>query len=141
MKKLSCGGLIFNSKGEFLIARPRWDSPNWNIPKGEKRPDETPRDCALREIEEETGIVPSMISFMLDLGQFEYLPGKDVHLFQITLNTEIEKPVCRSLYEEAGEWRPEMVDFKWIHFEDRGKWISKTIAKTIELARHQTETL
>jgi len=36
-----------------VIHRPAYD--DWTLPKGKVEPDETPEDCALREVREETG--------------------------------------------------------------------------------------
>jgi 8-oxo-dGTP pyrophosphatase MutT (NUDIX family) len=36
-----------------VIHRPEYD--DWTLPKGKIEPDETPEDCALREVREETG--------------------------------------------------------------------------------------
>ena len=51
------GVLTRNSRsGETEIAiihRPEYD--DWTLPKGKVEPDETPEDCALREVREETG--------------------------------------------------------------------------------------
>jgi len=127
MKKLSCGGLIFAPDGKFLICRPRWDSKDWNIPKGEQKSGESLSRCAIREIEEETGITPFMYSDISDIGRHSYLKTKDVHLFHIILKKIPEKLVCRSFYEENGKKYPEMVDFKWIDWKDREKFVSKPI--------------
>jgi 8-oxo-dGTP pyrophosphatase MutT (NUDIX family) len=37
-----------------IIHRPEYD--DWTLPKGKIEPDETPEDCALREVREETGL-------------------------------------------------------------------------------------
>jgi 8-oxo-dGTP diphosphatase len=37
-----------------VIHRPEYD--DWTLPKGKIEPDETPEDCALREVREETGL-------------------------------------------------------------------------------------
>jgi 8-oxo-dGTP pyrophosphatase MutT (NUDIX family) len=39
----------------LLVHRPRYD--DWTFPKGKCEPDETDESCALREVEEETGLV------------------------------------------------------------------------------------
>lgn len=38
----------------LLVHRPRYD--DWSLPKGKAEPDESDEDCALREVEEETGL-------------------------------------------------------------------------------------
>lgn len=38
----------------LLVHRPRYD--DWSLPKGKLDPGETPRQAALREVEEETGL-------------------------------------------------------------------------------------
>jgi len=39
----------------LLVHRPRYD--DWTLPKGKAEPGESDEDCALREVEEETGLV------------------------------------------------------------------------------------
>jgi 8-oxo-dGTP pyrophosphatase MutT (NUDIX family) len=54
----AAGGVVVrNSRSDGLeiaiIHRPEYD--DWTLPKGKIEPDETPEDCALREVREETG--------------------------------------------------------------------------------------
>ena len=54
----AAGGVVcrVGPSGETEIAiihRPVYD--DWTLPKGKVEPDETPEDCALREVREETG--------------------------------------------------------------------------------------
>jgi 8-oxo-dGTP diphosphatase len=53
------GGVVERADGtgraEILIVhRPRYD--DWSLPKGKAKPEETDEACALREVEEETGL-------------------------------------------------------------------------------------
>jgi len=54
----AAGGVVYRTdpSGETelaIIHRPQYD--DWTLPKGKVEPDETPEDCALREVREETG--------------------------------------------------------------------------------------
>jgi len=59
----AAGGVLTRDEGgetEVLLDhRPRYD--DWSFPKGKAVPEETDEECALREVEEETG-------FVCDLG-------------------------------------------------------------------------
>lgn len=50
---LAAGGMVMNERGEvlFMFRRGKWD-----LPKGKLDPGETLEACALREVEEETGV-------------------------------------------------------------------------------------
>ena len=63
------GGLVVNEKGEilFMFRRGKWD-----LPKGKLDPGETLETCALREVEEETGLSKlELIKFLL-VTEHEY---------------------------------------------------------------------
>ena len=48
----AAGGLVFNSKDELLLMK---RLGKWDLPKGKIKKGETLADCAVREVEEETG--------------------------------------------------------------------------------------
>lgn len=47
------GGLVLNSRGEILMI---YRHRRWDLPKGKQEPGEHIQHCAVREVEEETGI-------------------------------------------------------------------------------------
>lgn len=57
----AAGGLII--KNNKLLFIKRWDK--WDIPKGHVSGDESFSDCAKREVEEETGLIPGSILSVL----------------------------------------------------------------------------
>src|SRR5438477_2033917 len=59
----SCGFLIVRGEPirEFLLMR---HADRWDLPKGHVDPGETERECALRELHEETGISPADIDIV-----------------------------------------------------------------------------
>jgi 8-oxo-dGTP pyrophosphatase MutT (NUDIX family) len=51
----AAGGVVQREGGEVLVVhRPKYD--DWTLPKGKAEPGESDEDCALREVEEETGL-------------------------------------------------------------------------------------
>jgi 8-oxo-dGTP pyrophosphatase MutT (NUDIX family) len=54
----AAGGVVVREAGDrievLVVHRPRYD--DWTFPKGKAEPGESDEDCALREVEEETGL-------------------------------------------------------------------------------------
>ena len=54
----AAGGVVMRRDGDatevVLVHRPRYD--DWGFPKGKVHPGESDEECALREVEEETGL-------------------------------------------------------------------------------------
>ena len=54
-KVWAAGGVVVDDDGRLLVVhRPRYD--DWTFPKGKLDKGETLEECALREVEEETGV-------------------------------------------------------------------------------------
>jgi 8-oxo-dGTP pyrophosphatase MutT (NUDIX family) len=77
---IAAGGLVQNSKGEFLLIYRRgfWDLPKGKLDAGELIP-----NCAVREVQEETGIQT------LELGPF--ICTTTHHYFDKWLNKDVVK--------------------------------------------------
>lgn len=50
----ACGGVIERDGRVVAVHRAKYD--DWSLPKGKAHPGESDEECALREIEEETGL-------------------------------------------------------------------------------------
>lgn len=50
----AAGGIIVRDSSVLIVHRPKYD--DWSLPKGKCKPGESDEACALREIEEETGL-------------------------------------------------------------------------------------
>ena len=51
----AAGGVVLRDGDILLVHRPKYD--DWTLPKGKAEPGESDEACALREVEEETGLV------------------------------------------------------------------------------------
>jgi len=67
----AAGGLVRRDGEVLLVHRPRYD--DWTFPKGKAEDGERDEDCALREVEEETGLRCALDQ---EVGATEYVDGK-----------------------------------------------------------------
>jgi len=67
----AAGGLVVRDGKVLLVHRPKYD--DWSFPKGKCDAGETDEDCALREVEEETGL---RCELMEEIGETSYRDGK-----------------------------------------------------------------
>ncbi len=64
------GVMLANRVGRVFVGE-RLDSPGaWQMPQGGIDAGETPRDAALRELEEETGVPPRLVTVEAELGDW-----------------------------------------------------------------------
>ena len=84
----AAGGVIVRSgpEGEpelLVVHRPRYD--DWTLPKGKAEPGESDEECALREVEEETGLVCEL-GPEVAVSEYEDASGrpKRVRYFEMT---------------------------------------------------------
>ncbi len=65
----AAGGLVLSGGHALLIRKHRL----WDLPKGKLSGDETPEHCAVREIAEETGLNPALLSIRSPLCRSSYI--------------------------------------------------------------------
>lgn len=107
MKKISCGVIITDVKGDYLLGIVPWGKHNaLDIPKGLMEPGEYPVTCALRELREETGLA-IRASQLEDLGEFKYTPEKQLHLFLFRARSMPDIKTLRCVSMMSNPIRPE----------------------------------
>lgn len=62
--KLACGGVIIATEGHILLREPsgHFDGYVWTFSKGRPEPGETEEEAALREVQEETGVLAEIVA-------------------------------------------------------------------------------
>ncbi|WP_447641872.1 MULTISPECIES: NUDIX hydrolase [Chitinophagaceae] len=68
-KIIAGGGLVLNAKNELLMI---FRLAHWDLPKGKWEEGETIEECAVREVEEETGIQNVQLKELVGLTYHEY---------------------------------------------------------------------
>ena len=66
----AAGGIVVDGDRVLLVHRPKYD--DWSLPKGKCKRKESDEDCALREVEEETGYRCEIVR---SLGESRYHVG------------------------------------------------------------------
>ena len=63
------GGLVWNEHNELLMI---YRMDKWDLPKGKLDPGESIEQCALREVQEETGLTTARINYFVGITQHDY---------------------------------------------------------------------
>ncbi|MBS1620281.1 MAG: NUDIX hydrolase [Bacteroidetes bacterium] len=102
---IAAGGLVFNEKNELLLIYRRG---KWDLPKGKLDPGESIEDCAIREVQEETGLQKIKLNKLLTLTYHTYHEGtrfilKETHWF--LMKTKSSEPLLPQAEEDIIEIR------------------------------------
>lgn len=113
---VSCGTLVVNPAGRLLLCHVT-NTAKWDIPKGMRDPGETTLQAAIRELHEEAGVRFDPGRFE-DLGGFDYLPDKRLHLYLVRSGDDLkslDQLACTSFFPHpvTGEPTPEADGFRW----------------------------
>ncbi len=99
-------GVILECYGNYLVVQGKL-SDKWSFPKGHRELDETAFETAMRELNEETGIVlknPENFDKLITYYNSDYV------YFYYTLNDIIIPPIIND--------KDEVKDVKWIHIDE-----------------------
>jgi 8-oxo-dGTP pyrophosphatase MutT (NUDIX family) len=134
-RTVSCGVVILNARGDVLLCHAT-ETTHWDVPKGAADPGESPREAALRELVEETGIVLPAAR-LKDLGRFVYRRDKDLHLFAVRVTedeVQLENCVCESYFPRYsdGTMIPEMDAYRWVSPADVDQFASRSLARLFQ---------
>lgn len=132
--QLSCGLLVINERGELLVGHST-GSRHWDLPKGLIDEGEGPMACALRETQEEFGLVFGA-ERLTDLGRHAYYRGKDLHLFVVRSSSEethIDRCRCTSYFEHyvTGLRVPEVDGFAWADDAGLGAMLARSMRRLL----------
>src|SRR5689334_10684818 len=129
----AAGGLVKNDENKVLMIfrRGKWDLPKGKLDKGEKI-----EDCAIREVEEETGLKNVKLNSPLTITYHTYHEGtkfilKESHWFMMTVTGK------QQLTPQTEE---DIFDIKWVSPDDVNSYLPESfplIADIIGWAKHK----
>ncbi|MBC8032897.1 MAG: NUDIX hydrolase [Chitinophagaceae bacterium] len=115
----AAGGLVYNEHSEalFILRRGKWD-----LPKGKLDEGETLEECAIREVEEETGLRKiALANFLLTTYHTYYQDGK-----QILKESHWYKMEVTGDQELVPQTEEDITQTRWVKKEEWNKLLSNT---------------
>jgi len=124
----AAGGLVKNEKDEILLIFRRG---KWDLPKGKLDDGESLEECAVREVEEETGLKNVKLLSPLMITYHTYHEGtryvlKESHWFNMQASSE------QLLIPQTEE---DIVEIKWIAAKDVDQYMEKTFASVADVLK------
>ncbi|MEP6514199.1 MAG: NUDIX domain-containing protein [Parafilimonas sp.] len=115
MKKkiIAAGGIVTNEKGELLMIFRR---SKWDLPKGKLDEGESVKDCAIREVKEETGLKQLIVENLAGITYHEY--------FDKYFQTDVLKETYWFAMKAKGEQKlipqtdEDIKEIKWVSEKD-----------------------
>ncbi len=122
------GGLVKNPLDEYLLIFRRG---KWDLPKGKLDEGETIGQCAVREVEEETGIKNITLGSPLLVTWHTYHHGtqfalKESHWFHMSI------PDKQLLIPQEEE---DIVEAKWVKAKDFGQYLDNTFPSVVDVLK------
>lgn len=134
-RTVSCGVVLLDPEGRVLLAHATGTN-HWDVPKGQGEEGETPREAALRELVEETGLVIAP-DRLVDLGRLDYRRDKELHLFAARARDDeldLTRCTCTSLFPRRwdGVMIPEMDAYRWAAPDEVAQYASRSLNRLFE---------
>ena len=134
VKVVSCGVVILNARREVFVCHTTGTS-RWDLPKGVQDPGESAIQTALREVWEETSLALEPQS-LDDLGLYDYLPAKRLHLFALRVAVDaFEISACRCYtsfpHHASGLPTLEVDAYAWKPLDRVDVWCGKNMTRVL----------
>ena len=133
-KAISCGVVMLNAHRELFVCHTTGTS-RWDLPKGVQDPGESALEAAVRETWEETSLDLESCA-LTDLGKYDYLPAKRLHLFALRVAMrafDIRACRCHStfLHHTTGLQTLEVDAYAWKPLDRLDDWCGKNMTRVL----------
>jgi 8-oxo-dGTP pyrophosphatase MutT (NUDIX family) len=122
------GGLVFNEKDELLMIFRRGF---WDLPKGKLDEGETIEACAVREIQEETGLQQVTLGKFIGITQHQYFDKyinknaiKESHWYAMSTNSS------EVLIPQTEE---DITEIRWVSKSELPIYLTKSFPSIVEI--------
>lgn len=128
----TCGVFVINNDGRVLIVHPTLHHKDiWSIPKGQKEQGESEEETAVREVDEETGLIFNKNYLITIPGYINYKNKKKrLKSYYIVSDKDISNIdiICRSSFYHKGVKQriPENDKHAWATYKQARKRIHHT---------------
>ena len=127
-KIMAAGGIVTNEEGAilFMFRRGKWD-----LPKGKLDEGETLEQCAVREIEEETGLRNVVLGNLIGTTIHHYTEHgrsieKETHWYSMKASGN------QALIPQTEE---DISELKWVNKKELGKYLENSYDNIVEIVR------
>ena len=125
-KVIAAGGVVRNDKGYILLIFRRG---KWDLPKGKLDEGETLEQCAVREVEEETGLKNIELQEKITTTYHTYSEfGK-----HILKESYWYKMKCSSDQKLIPQTEEDITKVKWVRYDDLKEYASNTYQTILEV--------
>ena len=127
-KIIAAGGLVFNDNDELLMIFRRG---KWDLPKGKLDEGETIEQCAVREVQEETGLQSIRLDSFLGITHHEYFePRINSDVFKETHWFKMHAAGMQNLTPQTEE---DIEQIEWVSEEHISQKLQNTYPNIIDI--------
>jgi len=128
VKIIAGGGIVENEEGAILF---QYRRGKWDLPKGKLDEGETIEECAVREVEEETGLQNIQLGGLIGITNHNYKEN----------NKEIEKETHWFAMKVSGNQKltpqleEDILELRWVAPVEVDEYFSNTFDNIIEIIK------
>ncbi|RFM28131.1 NUDIX hydrolase [Deminuibacter soli] len=122
----AAGGLVFNDANELLVIYRRG---KWDLPKGKLDEGETIEACAVREVEEETGLTQLVLGEKIGVTHHAYVQDGD-NILKASHWYRMQAPGAQKLVPQTEE---DIEKIQWINATALPELLKNSYSNIVEI--------
>ncbi len=123
---IAAGGIVENEQGKILL---QFRRGKWDLPKGKLDDGETIEECAVREVEEETGLRNVQLGELIDVTNHFYTE-KGTNINKKTYWFAMKVSGIQKLVPQTEE---DILELRWVKENELEPYLSNTFSNIVEI--------